>query len=285
MIIQSKKIRALVANLLPKICKEAIKFFYWKITNNYKTNKVLGSREKYLQIFADAKQETFINVDNYIQKNNFKNIDINFLNNLALTTQISIKKSKINYQHGKIIYALVYNYISQTKNIIPQYNFIDIGTAKGFSSIIIAKACIDNAVNFKIQTYDIIPNDVKMYWNSIEDLGGKKTRPELLNNFIKYLKNINYFSGKTKDTLKLSDNKRINFAFIDGSHDYDDVLFEYQFIKERQKEGDIIMFDDVTEGYFNGIVKLIHELRRINDYKIEFLTSSKERGYAIAVKK
>ena len=85
MIIQNKKIRALVANLLPKICKEAIKFIYWKITNNYLTNKVLGSREKYLQIFADAKQETFINVDNYIEKNYFKNIDIDFLNNLALT--------------------------------------------------------------------------------------------------------------------------------------------------------------------------------------------------------
>ena len=281
------QIRKLASKLLPKYFKEKIKIFYWKITNNYLTNKPLGSKDKYLQIFSEAKKYSFPNIDNYILKNNFKNIDLDFFNNLALITQVSIKKSKINYQHGRILYALIDNYISKNKNKNKndKYNFLDIGTAKGFSSIVITKAATDNSVDYEIQTYDIVPHNKPIYWNSILDIDGKKTREELLEQYSSYTQQINYFSGRTKTFFKKLNTKRINFAFVDGSHDYDDVIFEYKHIKTRQEAGDIIMFDDVTPNHFNGIVKLVGEITDESKYNIELLMSSDYRGYAIATKK
>ena len=55
---------------------------------------------------------------------------------------------------------------------------------------------------------------------------------------------------------------RINFAFLDGAHDYFNVKFEYEYVKERQKPGDIIIFDDVTPHLFDGIVKLIDQIKK-----------------------
>ena len=82
----------------------------------------------------------------------------------------------------------------------------------------------------------------------------------------------------------ISKDERINFAFLDGSHDYDDVKFEFDFIKQKQIKGDIIFFDDVTEGHFNGVVKLINEITHQKSYEIEKIMSTKFRGYAIAKK-
>ena len=71
---------------------------------------------------------------------------------------------------------------------------------------------------------------------------------------------------------------------MDGSHDYDDVKYEFDFIKKKQKKGDIIFFDDVTEDHFDGIVRLIDEIKISGEYKIERINSTQYRGYALATK-
>ena len=77
---------------------------------------------------------------------------------------------------------------------------------------------------------------------------------------------------------------KIHFAFLDGSHKYKDVKFEFEYVKKRQSKKDIIFFDDYTIGKFDGIVKLIDEIRNENDYEIKEIFSSKERGYILATK-
>ena len=34
--------------------------------------------------------------------------------------------------------------------------------------------------------------------------------------------------------------ERVNYAFLDAQHDYDSVIEEFNFIKQKQKKGDII---------------------------------------------
>ena len=277
--------RKIFSNFLSKFLKKKLKIVYWKITGNYQSNRILGTREKYIELYNAAKLYTSSSIDNFISKNNLRIIDHEFLNKLALPTQVSIKKSKINYQHGKILYSLIDRYINLKKKELNEFNFIDIGTAKGFSSIVIAKSGIDNDINFNVYSYDIIPHNIKIFWNSISDLEGKKTRIELLNNFSDYMTNIHYINGDTQKTLMLYKKNRVNFAFVDGSHDYDDVMFEYQFIKQKQKKDDFILFDDVSPGRFNGVVAVVEKIKFQAEYNVQLLTSSSERGYAIATKK
>ena len=92
-------------------------------------SKKLGSKSEYLEVFEIAKSQTYPEIDKYLLKFNFL-INKNWLDNLALHTQVTIKKSKINYQHGRIIYSLLCSYINNNlnKNIV----IFESGTAKVF---------------------------------------------------------------------------------------------------------------------------------------------------------
>ena len=96
---------------------------------------------------------------------------------------------------------------------------------------------------------------------------------------------IVFFQGQTRFQLPRIQIKRINFAFLDATHDKQNVLFEYNYIKKRQNIGDKIVFDDVTPGLFDGVVGAINYIESEKLYEIEYIKVSKERGYAIATRK
>jgi hypothetical protein len=280
-----KNFYSTILKLIPKYFKLFLKDVYYAFTGNYITKNCKGDKQNYLNIYDTIINKKYNNIDNFINSNQFKEIDRNFLNNLALISQISIKKSEVNFQHGRLIYSILNNYIKLNRNILNNFLFIDVGTAKGFSSVIISKCAMDNDINYKMYSFDLIPHNKKIFWNSIKDTEGKSSREELLKDYKDYTHNVKYIKGRTKNKFKeTSSHERINFAFLDGSHDYDDVKFEFNFIKQKQKKGDIILFDDVTDGHFNGIVKLVNEIYQNQEYEIEKINSSIFRGYAIATK-
>lgn len=280
-----KNFYSTIIKIIPKFVKLFLKDIYYSFTGIYITKNVKGNKLKYLQIFEDISAKKYNEIDNFISSKNLKEIDKKFINDLALISQVSIKKSEVNYQHGRLIYSILDDYIKKQKENLDKFLFVDVGTAKGFSSIIISKCAIDNNVNFLIYSFDIIPHNKKIYWNSIKDIDGKLSRKELLNDYCDYTNNINYIRGRTKNKFfEISSHKRLNFIFLDGSHDYDDVRFEFNFIKSKQKKGDIVFFDDVTKGHFDGVVKLINEIKQTNEYEVEIINSTNFRGYAIAKK-
>ena len=280
-----KNFYSTTTEIIPKFIKLFLKDIYYSFTGNYITKKAKGNKKNYLQIYEAISAKKYNQIDRFISSHNLKEIDKNFINDLALISQISIKKSEVNYQHGRLIYSILNNYIKLNQNNLNNFLFIDVGTAKGFSSVIISKCAMDSAVNYKIFSFDLIPHNKKIFWNSIKDIEGKSSREELLKDYKDYTNNVKYIKGRTKNKFKIiSSYERINFAFLDGSHDYDDVKFEFNFIKKKQKKGDIILFDDVTDGHFNGIVKLVNEIYQNQEYEIEKINSSIFRGYAIATK-
>ncbi len=246
---------------------------------SFKNASYIG-KDYFLNIKKNLKKEAFPLIDEFIENKGLKKIDSDWLIELALKTQIVIKISKINVQHGKILYGLVDKLCKKNTN----FNILETGTARGFSSICMSKAISENNSNGKIFTLDFIPNNKKMYWNCISDFDGKKTRLELLENYKDELKNIEFIQGFTKNILKKLDMNKIHFAFLDGSHKYKDVKLEFEYVKKRQSKEDIIFFDDYTPGKFDGVVKLINEIRNANDYEIKEIFSSKERGYILATK-
>ena len=270
---------------MPKFIKLFLKDIYYVSTGNYITKKIKGDKQKYLQIFEDIKTKKYDQIDDFINSKNLKEVNKDFINDLALISQVSIKKSEVNYQHGRLIYSILDDYINKQKKKSDKFLFVDVGTAKGFSSIIISKCALDNKISYSVFSFDIIPHFKKIYWNSIKDIDGKLSRADLLKDYHEHTNHINYIKGRTKDKFKeISSHERLNFIFLDGSHDYDDVKFEFNFIKEKKKKGDLIFFDDVTKGHFDGVVKLINEIEQNQEYEIETISSTNFRGYAIAKK-
>ena len=131
-------------------------------------------------------------------------------------------------------------------------NILDIGTAKRFSSLCLAKVLDDFNINGKIFTFDLLPNRVEFFWNSPSDiLDGKISRLNLLEKWEKLVNNyIVFFSTATFNSLRGVDIPVINFAFIDGSHEFKDVIFEIRYIISRLSKNSILIFDDHDKDLF-----------------------------------
>ena len=144
-------------------------------------------------------------------------INKKWFNNLVLTTQVSIKHSDLNFNHGRLLYSFLSNYINSEKEC-DHFSIVETGTARGFSSLCMSKALIDNDRSGHIVTLDCLPHNEKMYWNSISDHDGKFTRQELLKNWDKELSKIIFIQGWTIESLSCLGLQRINFAFLDAQH-------------------------------------------------------------------
>ena len=55
-------------------------------------------------------------------------------------------------------------------------------------------------------------------------------------------------------------------------------------MRKRQKVGDLIIFDDITQNQFPDLVKYIFNIENDKDYDFQYLKSTDSRGYAIAKK-
>ena len=109
-----------------------------------------------------------------------------------------------------------------------------------------SKALEDSEKVGRIFTIDIIPHNKKLYWNCIDDCEGKKTRNELLEKWRYYLDNIVFITGRSQEILDSFYLKRINFAFLDAQHNYENIKNEFNFVSDKQLKGDVIIFDDVN---------------------------------------
>ena len=257
-----------------------LKNYYFPNKNPF-GKKVFASEDYYKSIYNKAKKEKFEIIDNLEIKNGFK-IEKDWLDDLALHTQVVKKSSPINYQHGRLLYSILSKYIKESK--IKNINILEIGTARGFSSICMSKSLIDTNTEGKINTIDIIPNNIKIFWNCIDDHDGKKTRYELLSKWDKERKNVNFLTGPSRFILKGLKTGRINFSFIDGMHDYQSVLREFNFISSKQIKDDLIIFDDV-DIKFSGVLNFVNEEKNKKIYDIKIIKVNEERSYAIFKKK
>jgi len=249
--------------------------------------KPMGSKEDYLKLAEETKKNIYPEIDDYENHVGIA-IDKIWLDHLALYTQITIKKSQLCYAHGRLLYTVLSDYlIKKSEDFNKEKIFIlETGTARGFSAICMAKALADNSKDGLILTYDVLPHSTKMFWNSISDsIDGPLTRSELLKHWGHLCqKYILFHQGDTRSELNKVYYDRIHFAFLDGAHTYNDVMFEFSQIKNKQKTGDIIVYDDYNPEKFPGVFKAVNEICEKNNYSMDVIRSSFERGYVVAIR-
>ena len=183
------------------LVKAIYKYANRKWYNSPLTKKIRANKEEYLKIWKETKAKKYSIVDDFEKKTGYK-IDINWYDELALHTQVVIKKSDLCYVHGRLLYASLRKYIEKSK--FENINILETGTALGFSSVCMAKVMHDTKTCGKIITFDVLPHNVKMYWNCIDDNERKKTRAELLKPYGNLTeKYIMFHQGNTKTEVKV----------------------------------------------------------------------------------
>ena len=242
-----------------------------------------ASKKEYLALAEIAKKNTSNKIFEYEKKYGYM-INTIWLNNLALHTQIVKKKSTLSYVHGRIIYTTLMEYLR--KNKTTRINIIETGSARGFSALCMAKALEDSQREGLIITFDIIPHHKKMIWNCIGDHDGQKTRAQILSPWQGLIdRYILFHQGYTRLELAKVQLDRVHFAFLDGAHGYEDVMFEFSKIRDKQHSGDVIVYDDYNKNQFPGLVKAVDEICLRNSYKRIDINGDSERAYVIAIKK
>lgn len=284
-----KLFRKIISKLFEKILPIFDRLAYIHYFNNPLSNLPLANLEKYNELLKKADKNTYsIPGVDLLEKRNGYYINREWLKSLAFITQVTIKESELNYAHGRVLYSVLREYLLSLKQENKTVNIIETGTARGFSVICMANALYDSKYEGSICTLDVLPHFKKMYWNCAMDwTTGKQSRNELISVYDALIERyVVFIQGFTKITLPKVNFSRINFAFLDGSHSYNDVLFEFNIINKRQKKGDIIIFDDHNEKKFPGIVKVVNQIANGLTYNIEIIKNKKTyRDYVIAKKK
>lgn len=260
------------------------KQFNRKWHRNPLAKKPLADRKKYIALAEIAQAKSYPVIDDYENETGYS-IQQDWYHDLALHTQVVIKRSELCYVHGRVLYSTLCKYLQNNKEDKQNITILETGTARGFSSVCMAKALRDSGNHGKIITFDILPHETPIYWNCIDDIDGKKTRSELLRPWKELVDEyIVFHQGDSKIELHKVRAGRIHFAFLDGAHTYEDVWFEFNQLKGRQKVGDIIVFDDYGETVYPGLTRAVDDICYEYDYQKRIIQASPQRGYVVAQK-
>lgn len=203
-----------------------------------------------------------------------------FLDEVALATQVVPKEEALDWSHGFLLYAALGSYLEKSLPDRP-VTILETGTARGFSAICMAKALADAGRAGTILTVDVLHAERPIYWNSVSDADGPKTRLELLEPWSELVEDhVVFLRGDVSVALEQIGLPRIHFAFLDAEHTYSAVRDELAFVAAHQEAGDVIVCDDYTPREFPEIVRAVDELGAPGTYDLERFASTDARGYA-----
>jgi hypothetical protein len=189
------------------------------------------------------------------------------------------------WQHGRLIYSTLSSYLATRMNETDKITCVDIGTAKGFSALMMQYAIMDADALKKATVFscDVIDPSAAVRRNTIlEPTEGRflNLYETVTDNFreagyIKFLQ----CTGEMMIEMLMAD-RRINFAFVDGKHDFDTVANETLRISKKSIAGDVVIWDDVQ---IPGVHKAINRFKDL--YYLEFIGARAHRKYCIGIRK
>ena len=203
---------------------------------------------------------------------------------LAKATQIVPKKDLTCYTHGFILYDVVTQYLRAGNR--SNVTILEIGTARGFSALAMARSMADQGASGKILTVDLLPHRTNLLWNTHQDVTrGARSREILLEPWHDLLDSyVIFVEANSRSFIESVSISRINVAFLDGSHTYRDIHAEVSQVAPRQVEGDLIVFDDVSQTKYPELALGIETAAKIFGYQLTYLEINENRGVGIAVK-
>ena len=160
-------------------------------------------------------------------------------------------------EHGLLLYRLVSCIAASTSPVI-----LDIGTARGFSAIVMARALLDGKLDGKVYTIDVVDHDSQLVWHgskndSEEPLAGLTiSRSEVWRRwFSEEAVLVTPICGKSHEVLSQWTYGAIDIAFVDGEHTYDAVKRDLSLLEDLMTPGGVIVLDDFHTGISMGALR------------------------------
>jgi predicted O-methyltransferase YrrM len=229
---------------------------------------------QYDLIFEKERANTYPVMDEVERATGFA-IDRRELELMARVLACPLKVNPPNWQHGRLIYSALRRYLADVKP--SKMLCLDIGTAKGFSALVMQSALDDAGVDGAVVSVDVIDPQARATRNTVAEVDGLKTLAETLSPFARAADKVSFLWSSGTDYLG-SSSGRINFAFVDGKHKYDAVRDDAALLATRQQPGDITIFDDV---HLKGVRQAVDELKT---YDVKHVHLKMDRSYAVAVR-
>ena len=156
-------------------------------------------------------------------------------------------------EHGLLLYKLLTS--KQSNCSRHPILSLDVGTARGFSAITMARAILDANIQGRIYTIDIIDQHEPRDWHVAkqqrdEPLAGVQiARSNIWRQWYEEeAKVISPITGRSSEVLKSWNHGDIAFAFIDGDHRYHVVKADLEMLDTLMAEGGQIVLDDYHTG-------------------------------------
>lgn len=153
-------------------------------------------------------------------------------------------KRTSDWVHGYLLFGL----ISSTDNFAIDSVFLDFGTARGFSALAMRFALDKRDSPNVVITMDILPHNEEMFWSSVVDEGGPLSRNQIWSSFERKGPVV-VQTGPISQTLRHLHVDRVQLAFLDSQHSWEQVAMELKFVFDRQKKGDLVVLDDFGASF------------------------------------
>ncbi|MCY4015499.1 MAG: class I SAM-dependent methyltransferase [Gammaproteobacteria bacterium] len=161
-------------------------------------------------------------------------------------------------EHGKLLYSLIRERQAYGRKVVA----LDIGTARGFSAITMSRALLDADLDGHVYTMDVIDHDDAYDWHAAKHSSddpladGPSPRSAIWKRwFPDETTRITSINGRSTRLLRDWPHGRIDVAFLDGSHAYDDVKAELDMLDAIMADDGVIVLDDVHFGVVIGRVR------------------------------
>ncbi len=234
------------------------------------------TREDYMRVFERECANEYPVIDLLEQELGYA-VERERLEDAARTMACPLKVNPPNWQHGRLIYALVRKLAAASA----EGDFIDIGTAKGFSAVVMGWAIEDAGLRERtVYSVDVMDPEARVRRNSVLELDGFKAIHEYTNRYLAPTVATQFFGEGSLALLERLALRqcRIAFAFVDGKHDGSIVAREAAIISKMQRSGDVILFDDLQ---LPGIAAAF---AHVPGYSTRQVVVNSNRCYGIATK-
>jgi len=188
-----------------------------------------------------------------------------------------VKAHPPNWQHGRVLYVAARHAL--TSAIYAQAPpspvlLLDIGSAKGFSALVLQWALRDAGIPGRVVSLDVIDPLARVRRNTVAEVDGYLTLAETLAPW-REAQSIEFVQSDSRAWLA-AHTDRVHVAYVDGKHTYEAVSEDVDLLAGRQRAGDVVVCDDLQ---IPGVAKAVRELA---GYEVEHLAAKPERAYAIA---
>lgn len=241
------------------------------------TSTFMRTKEQYAEAFQAECARVYPEVSAFEQSFGFAVPRVK-LEAAARVLACPLKVNPPSWQHGRVIYALARSLLEDDD--CPGC-LLDIGTAKGFSAVVMSWAIADAGARRDVVSVDVVDPFAYVERNSVAEMDGELlTVPEFVAPFLLENGHIQFHGGGSLPLLDrmISAGERVRLAFVDGKHTATAVSAEIACLLRLQIPGDVVLFDDVQ------IAGVAEAVRKISSYTVTRVNAGVNRAYAMAVR-